>query len=170
MQVRTKHTDKLTDFYQNSLFAGNTEIERADYNIPFLERFIPANKAIRILDAGCGNGKYANYLYGKGYHNLVAVDLYDSIVFDQIPYLKARVESLPFHDNEFDVVYSNSVIYHLQQPENAILEFKRVLKPGGILIFSGHTRYSLHTLWRKLKILLKRKSVENLRHRLSLHP
>ncbi|MBN2275284.1 MAG: class I SAM-dependent methyltransferase [Bacteroidales bacterium] len=150
-------------FYQAALFDKNREIERCDYNIPFLEAFLPGDKKAQILDAGCGNGKYAAYLAGKGYRNLVAVDLFDSIPWKEVSYRKASIEALPFDDHSFDVVYSNSVIYHLPRPEEGIAEFSRVLKPGGILIFSGHTRYSLHTLWRRLNLRLKTGSFENLR-------
>jgi SAM-dependent methyltransferase len=152
------------DFYEKTIFNKNIEIERNDANLLFLTRFIPDDKNARILDAGCGNGKYASYLWKLGYHNLVAIDLYDRIIFKEIPYQKASIDALPFADNEFDFIYCNSVIYHLQKPEKGLSEFQRVLRPGGILLFTGHTKYSLHTLWRRLKIIMKNKSVENLKN------
>lgn len=39
---------------------------------------------------------------------------------------------LPFPDNSFDFVYSNAVLEHLEKPEEAILELKRILEPGAI--------------------------------------
>jgi len=46
-----------------------------------------------------------------------------------------RVESLPFADNTFDLVTANMVMEHLEDPANALTELRRVLKPGGRLIF-----------------------------------
>ncbi len=153
-----------TDFYEKILFTKNKEIERNDENLYFLTKFIPDDKNTRILDAGCGNGKYASYLLKLGYHNLIAIDLFDTIPFKEVPYLKASIEAIPCNDNEFDFIYCNSVIYHLTKPEKGLSEFRRVLKPGGILLFTGHTKYSLHTLWRRLKLSLNCKSVENLKN------
>lgn len=44
-------------------------------------------------------------------------------------------DQLPFEDNSFDFIFFGDVIEHLiHSPKNAILEFKRVLKPNGIII------------------------------------
>jgi len=45
-------------------------------------------------------------------------------------------EVLPFEDSSFDVVYCSEVIEHLYNPDNAIEEFKRVLKPRGKILLS----------------------------------
>jgi SAM-dependent methyltransferase len=41
---------------------------------------------------------------------------------------------LPYGDNEFDVIYSKSVIEHMLNPLNFVSESFRVLKPGGTLL------------------------------------
>jgi SAM-dependent methyltransferase len=41
---------------------------------------------------------------------------------------------LPYGDNEFDVIYSKSVIEHMLDPLNFVSESFRVLKPGGTLL------------------------------------
>lgn len=41
--------------------------------------------------------------------------------------------SLPFADASFDTVLANHMLYHLDDPEVALLEFRRVLRPGGRL-------------------------------------
>jgi 2-polyprenyl-3-methyl-5-hydroxy-6-metoxy-1,4-benzoquinol methylase len=38
-------------------------------------RHLPADKAVPILDLGCGNGMLLEWLRSKGYSNLVGVDL-----------------------------------------------------------------------------------------------
>jgi SAM-dependent methyltransferase len=46
-------------------------------------------------------------------------------------------ESLPFPDNSFDVVFGHAVLHHIPDLEGAFAEFRRVLKPGGLIAFCG---------------------------------
>jgi ubiquinone/menaquinone biosynthesis C-methylase UbiE len=48
----------------------------------------------------------------------------------------ANVQDLPFSDDAFDAIYMITVINEFPQPERALREFYRVLKPSGILAFS----------------------------------
>ncbi len=47
---------------------------------------------------------------------------------------KADAVNLPFADNSFDAVTCQTVLIHIENPQDALREMKRVLKPGGILI------------------------------------
>src|SRR3954464_2793260 len=44
-------------------------------------------------------------------------------------------ESLPFENNSFDVVFGHAVLHHIPDLERAFAEFRRVLKPGGLVAF-----------------------------------
>src|SRR3954471_20960315 len=46
-------------------------------------------------------------------------------------------ESLPFENNSFDVVFGHAVLHHIPDLERAFSEFRRVLKPGGLVAFCG---------------------------------
>ncbi len=48
--------------------------------------------------------------------------------------------SLPFEDSAFDLVIANHMLYHLDSPEAALVEFARVLRPGGRLAVSLNGR------------------------------
>ncbi|KAI4221784.1 MAG: hypothetical protein L6R36_006641 [Xanthoria steineri] len=48
--------------------------------------------------------------------------------------------SLPFGDSAFDLVIANHMLYHLDSPEAALMEFARVLRPGGRLAVSLNGR------------------------------
>jgi SAM-dependent methyltransferase len=46
-------------------------------------------------------------------------------------------ENLPFESNTFDVVFGHAVLHHIPDLERAFSEFRRVLKPGGLVAFCG---------------------------------
>ena len=47
----------------------------------------------------------------------------------------SNANNLPFPDDYFDGVFSNSVIHHIPEPIEVMLEVKRVLKPYGLIFF-----------------------------------
>jgi SAM-dependent methyltransferase len=46
-------------------------------------------------------------------------------------------EALPFENNSFDVVFGHAVLHHIPDLPQAFREFRRVLKPGGLIAFCG---------------------------------
>ena len=46
-------------------------------------------------------------------------------------------ENLPFENSSFDVVFGHAVLHHIPDLERAFSEFRRVLKPGGLIAFCG---------------------------------
>ena len=46
-------------------------------------------------------------------------------------------ENLPFESGSFDVVFGHAVLHHIPDLERAFSEFRRVLKPGGMIAFCG---------------------------------
>jgi SAM-dependent methyltransferase len=66
----------------------------------------------------------------------ITADLYSPIVD-----VKADILDLPFKDNEFDVIFCNHVLEHIEDDTKAISELYRVMKPGGWGIFQVPMRY-----------------------------
>ena len=55
---------------------------------------------------------------------------------------RADAESLPFSDQSFDLVLGHAVLHHLPNLRRAFAEFRRVLRPGGMIAFAGEpSRY-----------------------------
>jgi SAM-dependent methyltransferase len=68
---------------------------------------------------------------------------------------------LPFPDHRFDVVMANHMLYHVPDIDATITEFRRVLKPGGVVMVATNSQQSmpeLQVLMRRAIILLTRAS------------
>jgi ubiquinone/menaquinone biosynthesis C-methylase UbiE len=54
----------------------------------------------------------------------------------------AEAETLPFPDESFDLVFGHAVLHHIPDLERGFMEFARLLRPGGTLVFCGEpSRY-----------------------------
>ena len=104
-----------------------------------LERYLPRTRsALKILDAGCGTGAVMKYLCPYG-----AVTGFDfsaeALRFSQkrahTRLAQASVLEIPFASNRFDLIVSFDVICEMGvNDEQALLEFWRILKPGGLVM------------------------------------
>jgi len=92
----------------------------------------------RVLDAGCGSGRYA-YHAAKHGAKVWAVDLGPAIEITQhntatiggVYAVQADILKLPFAPESFDFICSIGVLHHLANPEEAFHNLLRYLKPGG---------------------------------------
>ena len=113
---------------------------------PGVLQFLPELAGKDVLDAGCGPGFYTHFMVEKG-ANVTAFDFNPLFVAltqqragAQVKVLQADLaEPLSFaEDASFDVVVCVLVLHYLQDWLPALKEFQRVLRPGGLLIFSTH--------------------------------
>ena len=100
-----------------------------------------------ILDIGCGCGGAAFHLIKKhGAKSVQGIDP-EPLVIETAKKLALKnnlsgktifkcvqPEPLPYDNETFDVVYSKSLLEHLWYPDQYLLEVKRILKPGGLVI------------------------------------
>lgn len=107
---------------------------------PLFERWLP--KSGRILEAGCGMGRWVVWLRRRGFH-VVGVDLSDEALrrlcrhVPDTPVARADLFAIPAADATFDAVVSLGVVEHAEDdPQRALRELRRVLKPGGVLFLS----------------------------------
>ncbi|MEZ5169437.1 MAG: glycosyltransferase [Acidimicrobiia bacterium] len=97
----------------------------------------------RLLDAGCGTGATVNELAIPDYGLAVGIDpsahALDLARADRIAgpeFLRATAESVPVADDSVDVLTSLDVIEHLDDDVSVLVEYGRVVRPGGTVILS----------------------------------
>lgn len=56
---------------------------------------------------------------------------------DRVDTVATDAEHLPFDDESFDLVLGHAVLHHLPDLDQAFREFRRVLRPGGLVFFAG---------------------------------
>ena len=99
----------------------------------------------RLLDVGSGDGGVARLLRSR-VAEVVAVDVESSDLWDEsedgIQFMVASGEELPFEDAAFDLIHSKDSLHHMDDPEKAIQEYRRVLKPGGAALIVEANRYN----------------------------
>ncbi|WP_054026917.1 MerR family transcriptional regulator [Bacillus sp. FJAT-28004] len=61
-------------------------------------------------------------------------------------FLIADAQDVPFHDNEFDIVIANHMLYHVLDINRAISEMRRILKPGGHVYASTMSKSHLQEI------------------------
>jgi SAM-dependent methyltransferase len=95
----------------------------------------------RILDAGCGNGRYSRFLLRQADPDalLTAFDYSqgmlqrarDRLHTDRVTQVAADLTRLPYPDNTFDAIVCGWVLEHLPDPRPGLRELARVLQSGG---------------------------------------
>jgi SAM-dependent methyltransferase len=109
----------------------------------FRERILSVLRPdMTILDVGAGAGLVAQMDFKGRCARVVGIDPDERIA--QNPHLdEAHVgfaDSLPFEAGSFDLVFSDNVLEHLDEPERVFSEIARVLKPGGRLLVKTPNR------------------------------
>ena len=95
-----------------------------------------------VLEVGCGTGVFARQAVKRVGDNgrLVGLDLSESMlgvarkICPTVEFRQGNVMALPFDDNAFDVVVSSFMLMFVPDPEKAVQEMMRVLKPEGKLV------------------------------------
>ncbi len=136
------------DAYRKLAEAYSRIVETKPHNA-YLERpatmsLLPDVRGKRVLDAGCGPGVYAEELLAHG-AEVVAIDC----VPEMLEFARKRIgnrATIRLHnlerpldfarDGEFDVVLSALVMDYIRDWRPLLAEFRRVLVPGGALVFS----------------------------------
>jgi len=103
--------------------------------------------ALRVLDLGSSAGSYDKRTeFGAAKGSIRRARQYVSLDIDPRarPGVVGDGHALPFRDATFDVIVANNVIEHLHDPADAVREMRRVLRPGGQLLYTIPFLYPIH--------------------------
>ncbi len=116
----------------------------ASYISQFYSISIPKYVKGKLLDLGCGHAPLFE-LYSKYATEITKADWKNSIHNQEnIDVFCDLNEALIFGSNSFDTVILSDVLNHLYEPEIALKEIYRILKPGGILLLNAPFLYTLN--------------------------
>jgi SAM-dependent methyltransferase len=123
-------------------FAPEVEAEFLDIVSPLDARKGAGQfEGARVLDAGCGNGRFTRACAALGAQHVIGVDPSLSVRAARenlagVPnatVLRGDIYDLPFAPGTFDHVFCIGVLHHLPDPHAGFLELARMLKPGAKL-------------------------------------
>jgi ubiquinone/menaquinone biosynthesis C-methylase UbiE len=106
------------------------------------------------LEIGSGTGYFSLNLVQLGVvERLTATDISsgmlkrladtaEALELTEVGTVATEAEQLPFEDESFDLVFGHAVLHHIPDLDRAFAEFRRVLRPGGVIAFAGEpSRY-----------------------------
>ena len=101
----------------------------------------------KLLDVGCGKMPYKKYiLENSKATEYIGLDIDDALVYDK----KIKPDytwdgiRMPFENNTFESAIGTEVLEHCPNPEIILKEIYRVLKPGGVFLFTVPFLWNLH--------------------------
>lgn len=158
-QIRTRWSLDAANYNRSTQSTWNSERAKSAWKSIFKDLLGTDDQL--VLDVGTGAGFIAFLLADLG-KNVIGIDLSEDMV--QIANRNAKdygfnvdfkvgdAENLPFEDESFDAVVNRHVLWTLPNPERAIHEWRRVLRPGGILIIiDGNWNYNYkNSIYKKL--------------------
>jgi len=137
---------------------------RANIWLEIANLFDYIKKGDKVLDLGCGNGRFVNIIKEKGgvYLGCDVSENLINIAKKNYPNENFQVKQalkLPFQNNYFDVIYSIAVLHHIPSKQfrlEFLQEAKRVLKMGGIFVLTAWKPKDKQERFLKIKFWLKK--------------
>lgn len=86
----------------------------------------------RILEVGAGSGYLQDIV-----RDYTGLDIAPTARrYFHKPFVAASATAMPFRDGEFDAIWTIWVLEHIPNPESALREMRRVVRPGGLILLS----------------------------------
>lgn len=165
------HTSATHHEIAHPYFAALYDLLPQSFLLAPHREYLAADLTGRVLELGCGTGEMFSFVRDG------AADDLEYHAIEPDPHMRtraastarevglpvdlrdARAESLPYPDDSFDAVVSGMVFCTIQEPDAALEEVARVLKPGGEFRFLEHVRADgwrargqrlLNPLWKRV--------------------
>ncbi|MFB6199862.1 MAG: class I SAM-dependent methyltransferase [Candidatus Nanohaloarchaea archaeon] len=138
-ETKKYYTRIAEEYAENQSFEALPK--QAEKNLKtYLQNFLRQLNGDKVLDAGCGTGRDAEYMAGRSLE-AIGVDSAPGMIEKarerehRARYAVMDIRDLSFPDNSFNGVWCNTVLQFIppQHLEKTVNELQRVLKPGGTL-------------------------------------
>jgi ubiquinone/menaquinone biosynthesis C-methylase UbiE len=158
-QHNSSNTNQDRDYYFENI-GDNFDKWMSDYDV--YRRVILISKHLgeqgknkTCLEVGCGTGKISEAILPR-VGSLAVSDISEKLAQDvgvrlNVNWSQQDACNLSIPDNSFDIVISSECIEHVPDPEKALAEMSRVLKPNGMLIVTTPNKMWYPVLWVAMK-------------------
>jgi len=147
--IMNEHKNRVTSrFGESAADYATSEVHAQGESLGVLLELTRPRNEWQMLDVGTGAGHTA-IAFAPHVSSVIASDLTPGMLKQAEALAAARgitnvttqladAEALPFEDASFDFVTCRMAFHHFQQPESALSEMARVLKPNGALGFTDN--------------------------------
>ena len=138
---------KIAEFYDKGRSLSE---QNMDLWMELVSKYSGALKGARVLDLGCGTGRFSIPMAEKLNYNVTGADSYPEMLAKAqekdagglVGWDCVDAQNLSYGDASFDVVFMSHLLHHVDSPVKVISESKRVLKDSGaILVRYGPIEY-----------------------------
>ncbi len=137
------HFDQTVNIYQH-------DIAETDGRVEAVLRHLGNLDGKRVLDAGCGKGRFSAIIKRRyGQVDVTALDISSEMLRHVPPGIRTvqgGILDMPFADGEFDAAICIEALEHVVQIQEGVKELTRVLAPGGKLIIIDKNKDKLGAL------------------------
>lgn len=118
-----------------------------------LSAYVPKDGVSRIIDLGCGTGRYSEPLSAHFQADVIGIDPSEKMLEEArkkssrptVIFKQASGEKLPVEERSTDMVFMSMVFHHLANPEHTAHECHRVLRDSGYVCIRNGTVDAIET-------------------------
>lgn len=125
-----------------------------------ITRALPDLRGRRVLEVGAGTGREAHALAERG-ATAVALDFSPEAlrlsrqVSPAVRLVRGNALTAPFRSGSFDLVYHQGLLEHFRDPAPLLVENRRLLRPGGLLLVDVPQAFHVYTILKRILIALR---------------
>ncbi len=147
--MNDEYKDKKWESY-NSDYAKDHEKEDPENYLEFKEilKLHKPSPHEKVLEIGCNTGEFCWLLKKKFNINPLGIDINDEAVLiasKKYPELEFQVKDIFNLEGNYDIIYMQHVIEHLNDPKQALIKLREILNNSGMLIISCPNKWAYLT-------------------------